>query len=581
MRGIPVILTGLILAALPVTRVVAEEAPEHEVIEVRGISDVQDGTKVIPAEPDAEHGVWDAAQALPFVSLSLRSPAAVQQDLSLMGGTFEESGVMFDGIELGDPQTAHHDLDVALIPAETAYFELIPAGSGYGGGALAGALDIGLKVPQGASVSVWGGDFGFARAYGHYGTTSESEGVVASVGGGYDYARSDGWRPGTDFETISAAFSVETTGPGGTEFFRIGLSDKMFGAADFYAPYPSEERTNSEVVFMRHQSPAGAEVPCEFYAIVKRHEDLFILDRNNPGLSTAEHISLVSAAGAKARVDVATVTAEVRGENLDSSSLGDRNRTTGHIGLSFDYPEPGSGTGISGGLDITNGTPRYDAAARGKIELDDEGLLTATLVFAKTYRLPSMTELYYLTASNIGDPDLKEEHAEQVTVIAESRGMTATFFRRHADDLIDWIRFNPTDPWQATNIGELTTTGAGLAYQTAWGKGLARFFAEYITSDAGETPYQSKYALRYVERRVGFTGTASIGGGFGLEYGIEALKRHGWSDTPVIADLFVVWHKNNVEVRAGGTNLFDEIYEDVPGADAPGRWLSAGMSYCW
>jgi iron complex outermembrane receptor protein len=576
-----IFLAALILTGLSATQVVAEEAPEHELIEVRGISDVRGGTKVVPAEPDAEHGVWDAAQALPFVSLSLRSPAAVQQDLSLMGGTFEESGVMFDGIELGDPQTAHHDLDVALIPAETAYFELIPAGSGYGGGALAGALNIGLKVPQGASVSVWGGDFGFARTYGHYGITSDYEGTVASVGGGFDYARSDGWRPGTEFDTVSAAISAESTGPGGTEFFRIGLSDKTFGAADFYAPYPSEERTNSEVMFMRHQSPAGVELPYELYAIVKRHEDLFILDRNNPSLSTAEHISLVSAAGAKARFDVATVMAEVRGENLDSSSLGDRNRTTGHVGLSFDYPEPGSGIGVSGGLDITNGTPKYDVAARGHIELDDEGLFTANLVFARTYRLPSMTELYYLTPSNIGDPNLKEEHAEQISVVVESEGMTASFFRRHAVNLIDWIKFNPTDPWQATNIGELTTTGAGLACQAAWKKGLVRVHAEYMTSDIPQVPYQSKYALRYIEKRIGASGTTTLGGGFGLEYGVEALKRHGWSDTPILADLFIVWCKSDVEVRAGGTNLFDKIYEDVPGADAPGRWLSAGMSYSW
>ncbi|HHN46701.1 MAG TPA: hypothetical protein ENN09_04595, partial [Planctomycetes bacterium] len=203
----------LVFAAAP-----AEEAPPRETIHVVGMAGGSPAFTVYPGYPNGVRGAWDEAENLPFVSLSFRSPVGIQHDISIFGGSFEGTGVSLNGVEIGDPQTAHHDLDIALIPGEIAWFELGYPGGGYGGAALTGLLDVRLKVPMGHRFTLWGGDYGLTRAYGCHGGQPHGAAGSFHIGGGYDYARSDGWRPGTDFETFSAALSAENKSSAGTTF---------------------------------------------------------------------------------------------------------------------------------------------------------------------------------------------------------------------------------------------------------------------------------------------------------------------------------------------------------------------------
>ena len=286
------------------------------------------------------------------------------------------------------------------------------------------------------------------------------------------------------------------------------------------------------------------------------------------------------AAGAKAHIEPLSVNLEIRREKLHSSSLGRRSRGIGHIGLEL-LPAADTGLSASWGMDIVDGMPRLTAAGRVKSEIDADGRRSISLLVTNTYRLPSMTELYYSTPSNIGDPNLQPEYARQAMLTFDAENLSISLFRRKSENVIDWIRYASADPWQATNIGSVTVGGGGITWSTGGVRGRLRLFGEAMDGESATADYQSKYALRYVEMRLGIKSTVDLGAGWSLNCSLEARRRRGWEEAVLLADAFFSWGESGFALHIGGTNLFDETYEDVPGAVAPGRWLTAGVSRSW
>ncbi|MDE5703566.1 MAG: Plug domain-containing protein, partial [Bacteroidales bacterium] len=54
----------------------------------------------------------DILRSLPGVDIRSRGPENVQADVLLRGGTFDQAAVLLDGVDLSDPQTGHHILNL-------------------------------------------------------------------------------------------------------------------------------------------------------------------------------------------------------------------------------------------------------------------------------------------------------------------------------------------------------------------------------------------------------------------------------------------------------------------------------------
>ena len=80
--------------------------------------------------------------------------------------------------------------------------------------------------------------------------------------------------------------------------------------------------------------------------------------------------------------------------------------------------------------------------------------------------MPTYTELYYDTPANQGNPDLEPEKAwtYEAGMRHQAKGLRTqvSFFLRDAENIIDWTRALPTDPWQVRNIAEVRTRGCEL-----------------------------------------------------------------------------------------------------------------------
>jgi len=83
-----------------------------------------------------------------------------------------------------------------------------------------------------------------------------------------------------------------------------------------------------------------------------------------------------------------------------------------------------------------------------------------------TYRIPTYTDLYYSDPTTLGDENLNPEEAiaQELGLKYNMNQFNASFalFNRDAKKLIDYVKENIDDKWQATNIAELNTKGFEL-----------------------------------------------------------------------------------------------------------------------
>jgi len=83
--------------------------------------------------------------------------------------------------------------------------------------------------------------------------------------------------------------------------------------------------------------------------------------------------------------------------------------------------------------------------------------------FGKTYRIPTYTDLYYSDRTTLGNSELEPESANNsefgFKYNSEKIIFKTAIFSRKSKNIIDYVKNNEDDLWQATNIGSLKTNG--------------------------------------------------------------------------------------------------------------------------
>src|SRR5690606_6174035 len=84
-----------------------------------------------------------------------------------------------------------------------------------------------------------------------------------------------------------------------------------------------------------------------------------------------------------------------------------------------------------------------------------------------TYRIPTYTDLYYSDPTSLGNENLDPEEAiaEELGIAYKKEKFSASlaFFNRDSNNLIDYVKENEDDLFQATNIAEMNTKGFEVA----------------------------------------------------------------------------------------------------------------------
>lgn len=549
-----------------------------------------------------------ALSYVPGVDIRQRGPVGVQADISIRGGTFDQTLVLLNGIKLSDPQTGHHLFNVPINLDNVEQIEVLkgPGARIYGQNAFSGAVNIITKVPDTRAVDMqlYGGQFG---TYGATASLALPQGRYKQYIS-YSHDGSDGYRENTDYRMNNLFYQSEMQlGPGQLKFLG-GYLDKKFGANSFYTnSFPGQYEETETLLLSAGYQRNYNKLVIKPRAYWRRNEDMFLLKREDPAFYQNIHTTDVMGAELNAswQTDAGLLGfgLEARKEQIESTNLGSRERT--NLGLFIEQQ-----LNLWHKLDITPGVyinyySDYHWNAFPGIDLGYQ-LTDQIRLYANagtSYRIPTYTDLYYVGPDNVGNPDLQPEDAftyeAGIKYLKKGVFWSAVYFNRRSNNLIDYVRAIRYDeqtgqpladtlqgPFTPQNFQDVTTRGLELSLKLDLSEmGNPAHFINYFTasynyidSDLQESQgFNSKYVIDNLNHQFILGLNHKILKNFSNNFRLRAVERSGFSDY-VLLDTRLVWQKNLLKIFMEVTNMLDEKYVEVM-TPMPGRWYRMGLNY--
>lgn len=529
------------------------------------------------------------------LNLQSRAPAGVQTDLSIRGTTFEQSLLLLNGLRINDPETGHLNLDIP-VPLEAISRIEVLHGSGstfYGSDAIGGAVNLITAQP---TASPAGGRFSLiAKAGGGNFSSSEqafradyaSKPISAELSGSRD--TSGGFI--ADRNYASNAISSETWlkwKPGTTDIL-VAMSDRPYGANQFYGPYPSWERTKGW--FAAIQQQLGQHTAASFG--YRRHTDQFILFVKDPSIYENNHITTAWQSALR-RVDQLAANAtlsygvEANGDGIHSTNLGRhaRNQGAGYVNVSL--PALGRFSLSAGTREevFSGGDSVFSPSIAAAFTLTRTLRLRASA--GHGFRLPTYLDLYYSDPTTIGNPNLKPESSwnyEGGFDWTSSRfTLTATGFSLHQNNGIDYSKYSLAAPWQATNVGNFDYNGAETRLRLRL-SGTQRLDLSYTAVQATSPPKGliSEYAFNYAAQNAIFSWSGDLPGALRQIAGrtqVGVVQKTARTAYP-LWDVSLARNTGRLRPYLRLTNLSNTGYQEIPGVPMQGRTVMAGSALVW
>ena len=520
-------------------------------------------------------------QQISGIDIRQRGVEGMQADLYIRGGSFDQTLLLIDGIKLEDAQTGHHTLN--LLPPEGLIerIEILkgPAARIYGQNAFTGAVNIVTKeAGLGANqLNVLAGSYKQKQ----FKSILQSKGKLGGVLGHFSYNTSNGYRHNTDFINrnyfVKGNFKTKEI-----PFQFLGyFSDREFGANGFYAtPSATEQYEETQASLVALTSVIKKENSIFKPRIYwRRSQDMYVYIRDNPSVYRNLHItnkvgialdySLFSSLGTTGiGVDFSRV-------NISSNNLGEHDRMMTNIFAEHRFLLLEDKLDITPGIAFNNysdfGThffPGIDLGFAFNIQFRVYGNI------GTTYRIPTYTDLYYSDRTTLGNPDLKPESALAselgIRYVTSNFSISAAYFNRNSEDLIDWVKDTEEALWEANNIQEVTTRGfeveSKLSYSFLEKPQSIRIGYTYIDDDVkGVTGYNfSRYSINSLKNHFTLKAFNTWPKSFSSTVVLKQAER-SLGDPYTVLDLSAQWTSsvNPIKVTFLLNNIFNEVYTET------------------
>ncbi len=524
------------------------------------------------------------------VQVESRAPNGVQGDLSVRGGSFEQTLVLLNGIRLSDAQSAHHDFDIP-VPLDAVDRIEILRGAGstlYGSEAVGGVINI-VTRPNNASDSL---EMRLRGGYGSFGTNEES-GFLSFTDGAlsqrfsFERELSDGFRDDREYRNLAlASESWVRTKLGFTRVF-LSLLDRPFGADQFYGNFNSWERTKTWLATISQDLGSHT----LFTLGYRRHTDLYELLRDDPAFYTNRHEDdtwdiALRRHDALHRTIQLYYGLEALADHVDSNNLGLHSRKQGALYGDLDV-RSWRRFSLSAGLrqefygraqtiSVPTVSGAYWLSSNAKLRVS----------VSRAFRLPNYTDLYYHDPANIGNPNLQPERATNYEAgfdfyLADHWRGSITAFSRHETNDIDYIRANPSAIWQAMNFAQLTFTGveASLFWSLPNSQTVELEYTGLHGGQAALNGYQSKYVFNYPTQQAVIAWQRTSPHGW-LARARTGVTNQYQRNAYVLLDAYAAWTRSPLHPYVRLTNLTNADYQPVYGVVMPGRAALIGLEWC-
>lgn len=547
---------------------------------------------------------------IPGVDIRQRGPFGTQTDISIDGGTSEQTLILINGIKMLDAQTAHNMMNIPIPLGAIDHIEVIRGAAArvYGINALTGAVNIVTKKGKQSSVyadvqggssfknkdegdgsGIYGG--GSAEVTGIFGTENQSQ--LLSLA----HSNSNGQRYNTASRNSKFFYN------GNYDFddnhsiqAMAGYAKSLFGANGFYAApedVESEELVESSVFSLssKHRWNKFTLSP----RISDRYgEDDYRFYRDDLSVGRSLHytnaLMLELNSTLETSVGILGFGIESRLEKINSSNIGQHKRDNHGA-----YAELQSGIGekLKGTVGLyLNYNSDYGYQAYPGIDL--AYLLTnhwkISTSIGSGQRIPSFSDLHLdQRPGNIGNEALQPEDAwnyeGNIQYTKGNLQFKTGYFYRHISDFIDWTRDGASEPYMPINLGNNKMRGV-----------FARVDQNFYLDDTQSIGYdvsynymkpslesnsesQSKYIIESLKHQF-IAGIHYRISDFSFHIKNRWLKRE-LANSYNIADIRVNYNWDNFLLYAEVTNLFNAKYKEAGAVPMPSRWLGVGIRYQW
>jgi vitamin B12 transporter len=510
------------------------------------------------------------------VELKKRASFGIQQDLSIRGSIFEDNIIQIEGIKINDPQTGHFSLELPLTAADIKKVGIDKNKQ---------QLKYKLNQPK-EKGNLIRSSFGQHALWENLLSSNFSLGQVKNRVS-IEHKKSSGGRPDTDFKVYNFSFHSLWQKPDKEIRFFFGSTKKDFGANSFYSQnFPQEEEHTTQRFFLLQAKLKKRLFDIVSTAYLRRHTDQFILNRHDPSFYTNFHKTYIY--GTKNEIIFKNdlfLGLNLRKEKITSTNLGDHSRI--NKGFSFGIKEKKWGRFIyqgSGGFDYYKPWGyRENINFNLGYKLKDNLLIDFS--YNRLWRVPSFTELYYHSPSNIGNSSLNLQGSDNYQLglkFVPARAIKLSFdvFLRQQLDTIDWVKDKSSDPWEAKNIGSLEARGFDFYGEIKLNNGLLkRIGLGYTYLDlAKENNFNfSKYVFDYNQHKI----CANFGFDF---FGINSNLIVNFSkpvsrDKYATVDLKLSKQFSDFQISLEGTNVFNQDYQESLDIEGTGRWYKLSITH--
>lgn len=547
------------------------------------------------------------------IDIRQRSPWGGQADVSINGGTFDETLILLNGVKIIDPQTGHNMLNLPISIDAIERIEILKgaAASAYGINAINGAINIITKQPNanGALISLSGGssfekDTSNQKTYGALGlditaslATKNTRHLIS-----LSTQQTSGYRYNTSMNN-NKVYYQNTINLGNQNQLQVmgGFVSNEFGANGFYAPPADIE--SKETVSTGIAGVNGDFVVKKGWHILpslsyRYNHDDYIFVRQDPAIYENNHYSNVLDASLNNSVQTAYGTLgiglEYRNESIKSNSLGDWSRDNWGLYAEYSFMKL-KNLSVNAGAYLNYSKyfgwqllPSLDAG----YQLNNHWRIFANA--GTGTRVPTYTDWYYKGPSNIGNSNLKPEnafHAEAgMKYSSPNLTASASYFYRVTNDFIDWVKDSLNAPWQPQNFQEIKMPGISFSADYRLMKaqsekgvnilaGLSYTWLQPKIAKPNKENYSySHYALENLKNQM----IARVNVGF-LKYFNATLtgryEQRVSTKAYFITDAQLAGQFGVFQANICLNNLTNVTFIEAGAYPMPGRWMSVGLKW--
>jgi len=520
-----------------------------------------------------------------FTGMDIRKRGGngVQADISVRGSSFEQVLILVNGIRINDSQTGHNSMNIPFDLASVEKIEIVkgPAARRFGQNAYAGVINIITKPSSDENIvfTASGGDFKtYSLGVGaNFGNERSSNFIQVNSN------NSDGYRYNTDYKINNIFYQNRYKIENGNVNFQAGIQEKKFGANGFYATPSAKdqyEETQASIVSL------GIDKNYEKWGLNssiywRRGQDMYEYIRNKPEIYRNMHIgnNLGAELNGSYRSYLGTtgLGLELRKEFLASNNLGHRERFLTQVFFEHHFSFFQNTLNVSPGISWANydkeGNFFYPGLDVG-FDFNENHKIYGNI--AKVNRIPTFTDLYYVSKTEAGNSDLKPENA--ISAEVGYRFQKHNFlgkisgFLRDSDNSIDWSKQNENDIWRAENIGKIHTKGVEVELGQHFNSFLKSYSVGYTFL---ESEHQQPSGLKHQF-------VAKLEVLFLKKITNQLIYRYNErvsTGSYQILDEKLSYDAKNYNIYIMVNNILNTDYTETFGVPMPGRWFHVGISF--